>query len=70
MPAVQDLRQAFPTAHIDWVVEGAFAPLVARCEGVHRVIPCDLRRWRKSPFAQDTRQEWRAFRAALAARGL
>jgi heptosyltransferase-1 len=65
MPAVQDLRKAVPTAQIDWVVEGAFAPLVARCEGVRRVIPCDLRRWRKAPFAQTTREEWRAFRAAL-----
>ncbi len=65
MPAVQDLRKALPNAQVDWVVEGAFAPLVARCEGVHRVIPCDLRRWRKAPFSKTTRQEWRAFRAAL-----
>lgn len=65
MPAVQDLRQAFPDAQVDWVVERAFAPLVARCEGVRRVIACDLRRWRKSPLAQRTRQEWRAFKAEL-----
>lgn len=32
MPAVQDLRAAFPRARIDWVVERGFAPLVARCE--------------------------------------
>ena len=28
MPAVQDLRQAWPQAQIDWVVEPAFAPLL------------------------------------------
>jgi heptosyltransferase-1 len=65
MPAVQDLRSAFPRIKIDWVVERAFAPLVARCEGVSRVIPCDLRRWRKTPLAKATRQEWADFKAEL-----
>jgi heptosyltransferase-1 len=65
MPAVQDLRAAFPGAAIDWVVERGFAPLVQRCEGVRRTIPCELRRWRKAPLARDTRHEWRAFRTDL-----
>ena len=47
MPAVQDLRRAFPQARIDWVVERGFAPLVRRCEGVGRVIESDQRRWRR-----------------------
>lgn len=67
MPAVQDMRHALPKVQIDWVVEGAFAPLVARCVGVHQVIPCELRKWRKSPFAQKTRAEWRAFKHRLQA---
>jgi heptosyltransferase-1 len=67
MPAVQDLRQALPKVEIDWVVESAFAPLVARCAGVGRVISCDLRRWRKSPFAAQTRSEWHAFKQMLQA---
>jgi len=65
MPAVQDLRAALPHARIDWVVERGFAPLVARCEGVQRVIPCELRRWRRAPLARSTRHEWRAFRNDL-----
>ena len=65
MPAVQDLRAAFPDARIDWVVEKGFAPLVRRCEGVRRVIPCELRKWRKAPLARGTRHEWRAFRDEL-----
>ena len=65
MPAVQDIRGALPDARIDWVVERGFAPLVARCEGVDRVIASDLRRWRNEPFAAQTRSEWRAFRARL-----
>ncbi len=65
MPAVQDLRRAFPQAQIDWVVERDFAPLVRRCEGVHRVIPCELRRWRRAPCSAATRAAWRAFKAEL-----
>jgi len=65
MPAVQDLRAAFPRARIDWVVERGFAPLVRRCEGVDRVIECELRRWRKAPLSAATRQGWRAFRVEL-----
>jgi heptosyltransferase-1 len=67
MPAVQDLRRALPGVHIDWVVERAFAPLVARCNGVHQVIPCELRKWRKAPLSQMTRAEWRAFKLKLQA---
>jgi heptosyltransferase-1 len=65
MPAVQDIRRAYPQAQIDWVVERGFVPLVRRCEGVSRVIGCELRRWRKSPFAGDTRHAWRSFKAEL-----
>jgi heptosyltransferase-1 len=65
MPAVQDIRRALPQAQIDWVVERAFAPLVERCEGIQRVIGCELRRWRKSPLGSQTRSEWRTFRDAL-----
>jgi heptosyltransferase-1 len=65
MPAVQDIRRALPDAQIDWVVERGFAPLVRRCAGVHRVIECELRRWRKAPFSAQTRREWRAFKTEL-----
>ena len=65
MPAVQDIRRAFPEARIDWVVERGFAPLVRRCEGVGRVIECEMRRWRKSPFSRATRQAFGAFKTEL-----
>ncbi len=65
MPAVQDMLQALPGIEIDWVVERAFAPLVARCTGVRQIIPCELRRWRKTPFSVQTRAEWRTFKQAL-----
>jgi heptosyltransferase-1 len=67
MPAVQDMRRAVPGVTVDWVVEQAFAPLVKRCAGVSQVIPCELRRWRKSPLSAQTRSEWRTFKEALQA---
>ena len=67
MPAVQDIRRALPQTELHWVVERAFAPLVERCAGVARVIPCELRRWRKSPFSRQTRSEWASFQQTLQA---
>ena len=67
LPVVQDILAARPDAQIDWVVEPSFAPLLAPLlgAGLRRVIPCNLRRWRKSIFSAATRAEWRAFRSAL-----
>ena len=48
LPVVHDIKTAFPEAQIDWVVEAAFAGVVQRCEGVNKVITCELRKWRKS----------------------
>jgi heptosyltransferase I len=39
--------------------------VVQRCEGVQRIIGCDLRRWRKTPLNAQTRAEWRVFRHEL-----
>ena len=65
LPVVQDMLSALPNAQIDWVVEKAFAPLLKQVQGLSRVIPCELRRWRKSWWAAQTRREWRAFSADL-----
>ena len=65
LPAVQDIRRALPQAQIDWVVEPAFAPLVRRVQGVHRVVPCAIRAWRKSWWRAGTRAAWQAFQTEL-----
>ena len=65
LPVVQDILAAMPDAQIDWVVEKAFAPLLTQVDGIHRIIPCELRRWRKSFWSAQTRTEWRAFKADL-----
>ncbi|SFU84919.1 heptosyltransferase-1 [Polaromonas sp. YR568] len=65
LPVVQDILTALPGAQIDWLVEKAFAPLLARAGGLHRVIPCEIRRWRKSFWKAETRQAWGAFKRDL-----
>lgn len=65
MPVVHDIRQAFPEAVIDWVVEPAFAPLARRVEGVHEVVACAMRRWRRAWWTAAVRAEWRALKARL-----
>jgi heptosyltransferase-1 len=65
LPVVQDIHAALPDARIDWVVEKAFAPLLVRHRGLNRVIPCEIRRWRKSFWTAATRNEWRAFKREL-----
>lgn len=67
MPVVHDIRRAHPDAAIDWVVEPAFAPMVGRVDGIARVIPCPLRRFRKQWWKPAMRAEWMDFREAIAA---
>jgi heptosyltransferase-1 len=65
MPVVHDIRQAYPDALIDWVVEPGFAPLVRRVTGIHSSIECAIRRWRKGWWTSEVRHEWSAFVDAL-----
>ncbi len=66
-PVVNDLHRCIPNVSIDWVVEESFADLLSRVQGLDRVIPCAQRRWRKTPFAADTRRAWRTFWQTLQA---
>ena len=65
LPAAMDLQTQVPGVHIDWVVEPAFAPLLELCPAVKRVIPCDMRKWRRQWWTVQTRQAWRSFQQDL-----
>lgn len=67
MPVVADLRERHPGAHVDWVVEPGFAPLVRRVAGIGEVIECAQRRWRKRWWSAEVRREKRQFRERLRA---
>jgi heptosyltransferase I len=69
LPVVQDIIAAMPDARIDWVVEKTFAPLLQPLllpgGGLRRVIPCELRRWRKAPLSAVLRGQWGRFKSEL-----
>src|SRR5436305_3335703 len=67
MPAVSDARRHRPQARIGWVVEEAFAPLVALHRAVDNIVPVASRRWRGAPFNPQTWREVRAFMSAMRA---
>ncbi len=50
LPLVHDILQYHPHAHIDWVVEKSFAPLLQHYPGIHQVIPLEWRHWRKNLY--------------------
>ena len=61
MPIVDDLLRHFPDAKIDWVVEEAYVHLVKLNPGVRQIFAFALRRWRRSLFNNQTRQEIKRF---------
>ena len=67
LPVLSDIEAAFPGAQVDWVVEEAFADLLRQVPSLGRVVSCAQRRWRKTPFAADTRAHWKWFWVELRA---
>jgi heptosyltransferase-1 len=61
LPVVNDIREQFSDARIDWVVEESFAAIPCLHAGVGDVIPVALRRWRRGLLRAETRGECRAF---------
>ncbi|HLN08936.1 MAG TPA: lipopolysaccharide heptosyltransferase I [Xanthobacteraceae bacterium] len=57
MPAVTEARRHRPDAHVAWVVEEAFAPVVRLHPAVDEVIPVASRRWRRALFRSGTWKE-------------
>jgi heptosyltransferase-1 len=68
MPAMTEARRARPEATFTWLVEEAFAPLVALHPAVAAVIPVAWRRWRKSLYAPATLVEIAGSLRAIRAR--
>lgn len=67
LPAVTDLRRAYPDCAVDWLVEAPFAAIPALHPGVRRVIPLAWRKWRKALGQGATWQAIGAMRRALQA---
>lgn len=64
-PLAQSLRNTRPDLHLTWVVEEPFRPLVEGHPAVDSVITVATKRWRKAPFAPQTRAETGAIKTRL-----
>lgn len=65
MPMVADIRQRFPEAVIDWVAEESFVEIARMNTQVARVIPVNMRRWKRNLTSRQTWQEFFALRREL-----
>ena len=68
LPAVSDMRAAMPDLRIDWLVEESLVAIPRLHAGVADVIPVALRRWRRSFWKKDTRDQISVFAGRLRAR--
>lgn len=64
-PVLEYLRQKFPDARIDWVVEEGIAPLLRSNPLIDHVIEVRSKQWRKHPFQLETRKGFRCFTKQL-----
>lgn len=62
LPVVTDILQQHADAHIDWVVEEAFADIPRLHPAINHVFTVALRRWRKQLFSKKTWCEIAAFK--------
>lgn len=65
MPALTDVLNHRDDLCFDWIVESSFAEMVHWHPAVDKIIPCQLRKWRKNPFKY--RAEIKAFKSQLRA---
>lgn len=57
LPVVNDIRQHYPDAEIDWVVEEGFAKIPHLHPQINHIIPVAIRRWRKQCWRMNTWHE-------------
>ena len=65
LPAITDMAAAIPGLSIDWLVELPFESIVSMHPAVGRVVPMSWRRWRKTWWQSQTRQEMARCREQL-----
>lgn len=64
-PVLQYIKQCYPQAEIDWVVEQPFAELVRAHPSINRVICVQTKKWRSHCLSKTTWQEIASFRTEL-----
>lgn len=64
-PLADALREKDPNLHLSWIVEKSFRTLVEDHPAIDSVFETSTRRWRRSPFSQETRHEIGALKTNL-----
>jgi len=64
-PVLQYLRESYPHAQIDWVVEQGFSPLVEAHPSLNRVIKIDTKKWRRGFWKKEVVAEFKHLRQQL-----
>lgn len=67
LPVAYDIKMAMPECQLHWVVEESFADIVTLSPWIDKHITTAFRRWRKSIFKSDTREEISEVKNELAA---
>lgn len=65
LPALTDAQSVYPDIRFDWVVESSFKEVPRWHPAVDRIIPVQMRQWRKSPFSKATRQAYAEYKRIL-----
>ncbi|HXQ16930.1 MAG TPA: lipopolysaccharide heptosyltransferase I [Caulobacteraceae bacterium] len=67
LPAVSDMSRQVPDLSLDWVIEESLADVARLHPAVTRVIPVQLRRWRRHLLDGETWREFGLFRSRIGA---
>ena len=65
MPMIADIRTHFPEAVIDWVAEESFVEIARMNSKVDRIIPVNMRRWKRNLGQRQTWRDFFAFKREL-----
>ncbi len=61
LPALTDTKKNHPMIQFDWVVEKSFSEIPRWHNAVNKIIPVELRRWRKNIVSTFKNGEWQKF---------
>ncbi len=64
-PAISYLRQKYPDATIDWIVEKSLVDLLSSHPDLNNIIPVETKRWRKNIFSMSIWKEVRLWKRDL-----
>ena len=65
LPAIDDLKHAYPECHIDWAIEAQFQDVARLSQHIDTIIPIYRKRWRKRRLHWQTYREKRTLKQRI-----